>query len=268
MVAVASLLSQAIMMIYGFWCLKDGEQIFGFSIRSILLKKNITWPMIRLAIPIMAEKMAFSLGKVLVNAMSVVFGSSIVGALGISNNIGGITTSPPNGIQEGGASIISQNLGNHNLDRALDAFKKILIINVVIGLTGFTLTSIFMTPIINLFAQGDIHFAEEIRSIYGYERWGGLLLSITASVMALLYGFGYTKISLMINFARVFIFRVPILYILSKYTTLGSRSVGYSMMLSNALIGITSGIIGYFVIRKIKKRYKKIEKISDYVENI
>jgi putative MATE family efflux protein len=267
MVAVASLVSQMVMMVYGFWCLRDGEQIFGFSLKSILFKKQITWPMIRLAIPIMTEKMAFSLGKVLVNAMSVMFGSTMVGALGVSNNIGGLTTSPPNGVQEGGASIISQNLGNHNLDRALDAFKKILIINLAIGTIGFVLTSIFMTPIINLFAKGDIHFAAEIRSIYGYERWGGVLLSITSSVMALLYGFGYTKISLLINFARVFVFRVPILYVLSNYTTLGSASVGYSMMLSNALIGLGSGVVGYIVIRKIKKQYASMEK-GDKIHSI
>ena len=35
----------------------------------------------------------------------------MVGAMGVSNNLGGITTNPQNGFQEGAASIISQNLG-------------------------------------------------------------------------------------------------------------------------------------------------------------
>ena len=43
--------------------------------------------MIKLSVPVIVEKMAFSLGKVVVNSMSTVYGTLTVGALGISNNI-------------------------------------------------------------------------------------------------------------------------------------------------------------------------------------
>ncbi|MFR4440243.1 MAG: MATE family efflux transporter, partial [Hungatella sp.] len=67
--------------------------------------------MIRLSIPVIIEKMAFSFGKVVVNSMSTIYSALTVGALGVSNNIGGFTTNPQNGYQEGAAAIISQNLG-------------------------------------------------------------------------------------------------------------------------------------------------------------
>lgn len=254
MVAVASLCSHLIITAIGFYNLRDSKQVFGLSLKHVKIEKDLTWPMIKLAIPIMAEKLAFSLGKTVVNSMSVIYGSTVVGALGVSNNIGGLSTSPPNGFQEGGASIISQNLGNGNIDRALDAFKKILIINLAIGVIGFTVTTLFMDPIINIFAEGDIVFAAQIKSIYQYERIAIILLSITASVMALLYGFGYTKLSLLINFARVFVFRIPSLYILQKFTNLGDESVGIAMMISNILVSLLAGGIGYYLIRNIKKQ--------------
>ena len=62
--------------------------------------------------------------------MSTVYGSWTVGALGISNNIGGITTNPQNGFQEGGSSIISQNLGAGRPKRALLAFRWVLYIDL------------------------------------------------------------------------------------------------------------------------------------------
>ena len=84
---------------------------FGFSLKAISFRREVVKPMLFLSFPVIAEKIAFSLGKVVVNSMSAVYGSWTVGALGISNSIGGITTMPQNGFQEGGAAIISQNLG-------------------------------------------------------------------------------------------------------------------------------------------------------------
>ena len=57
--------------------------------------------MIALSIPVIVEKVAFSFGKVIVNSMSTIYTPLTVGALGISNNIGGFTTMPQNGFQEG-----------------------------------------------------------------------------------------------------------------------------------------------------------------------
>ena len=56
--------------------------------------------MLTLSFPVIVERIAFAVGKVIVNSMSTVYGSWTVGALGISNNIGGITTNPQNGFQE------------------------------------------------------------------------------------------------------------------------------------------------------------------------
>ena len=73
--------------------------------------------------------------------------------------------------------------------------------------------------------------------------------------MALLYGFGKTRITLFINFSRVFIFRVPVLWFLQQFTDYGSISVGIVMGVSNVSIGVTSVVIGIYEIRKICKEY-------------
>ena len=58
--------------------------------------------------------MLFAAGKVIVNSMSGVYGGLTVGALGISNNIGGLTTSWHIGFTDGAAPLISQNRGPAN----------------------------------------------------------------------------------------------------------------------------------------------------------
>ena len=72
--------------------------------------------------PVVAEKALFAFGKTVVNAMSTVYGPTLVGAMGVSNNLGGVTTNPQNGFQEGTAAIISQNYGAGHRDRVKKSY--------------------------------------------------------------------------------------------------------------------------------------------------
>lgn len=118
-----------------------------------------------------------------------------------------------------------------------------------------TLSLVFLKQISGLFAGSDAEFGQMIASIYRYEALGAIPLGMNAAVMALLYGFGKTRITLFINFSRVFIFRVPVLWFLQNFTDLGNISVGIVMGVSNISIGITSAIIGLYEIRKICREY-------------
>jgi putative MATE family efflux protein len=254
MIAVATMISQLVILGAAFINMRQKDNAFGFSVTSINLKGRVTIPMIRLSIPVIVEKIAFAFGKVVVNSMSTGYGTLTVGALGISNNIGGLTTNPQNGFQEGGAAIISQNIGAKKFDRALDAFKKLVIINIIIGAIGYSLTVGFLDYISLAFASSDIEFAHLIANVYHYEAMGCILLGINASVMSLLYGFGYTKLTLFVNFSRVFIFRIPILWALQSFTNLGSESVGIVMMASNILTGLLAILVAAIVVKKICKQ--------------
>ena len=113
-------------------------------------------------------------------------GSWTVGALGISNNIGGITTNPQNGFQEGGSSIISQNLGAGRPKRALLAFRWVLYIDMLIGLVIMTASLLCLNQLAGLFAGDNAEFAEMIKQIYRFEAVGAIPLGVNAAVMALL----------------------------------------------------------------------------------
>lgn len=252
-IAIATLISQLALLAFALVNSLKRDSAFGFSISSIHLWGKVSRPMIMSSIPVIVEKMAFSFGKVVINSMSTSYGDLTVGALGVSNNIGGITTCPQNGFQEGGAAIISQNLGAKQYKRALDAFKKVLIINVVIGTIGFALTMLYLDTISGAFAESDLVFKDLISHIYRYEAFGAVTLGVNAAVMSLLYGFGLMQYTFFINFSRVFVFRIPVLWFLQQYTNIGSDSVGIVMMVSNISIGVVSAIIACKVIYQIKK---------------
>ncbi|PXV89106.1 putative MATE family efflux protein [Lachnotalea glycerini] len=261
MISVATILSQLILFIAGGVNLNQKGNAFGLSLKSMTLKRKVIKPMLSLSFPVIVEKVAFSFGKVIVNSMSGMYGSLTVGALGISNSIGGLTTNPQNGFQDGGAAIISQNLGAGKPQRALDAFKKELVINVVVGIIGLVLTRTYLNQISIIFSDSmngmNYEFREMICNIYKLESLGGCIpLAINATVISLMLGFGYTKCTLLINFCRIFIFRIPVLWGLQHFTTLGNESVGIVMLVSNVAVTIFSCIVAWVVIKKICKEYQ------------
>ena len=262
MIAVASVISQGFLFLMAIRNLVRGNDAFTFNWGSIRFKKNIVGPMLSLSFPVIVEKVAFAFGKTVINSMSKNYGAVTVGALGISNNINGITTQMQNGFQDGGASIISQNRGAGNIKRALGTFWRLLIIESVIGLIMYIVLNIFAGPITYLFANSTEGFNEEFQQtiirVFRYDSFGGCVpLGINCAVMALLFGFGKTKLTLLCNFCRVFVFRIPILWALQNFTNLGSESVGIVMGASNILTAMLSCVVAFFVIRNIKKDMRK-----------
>lgn len=256
MIAVATVLSQGLLMAAGIVNLSQKGNAFSFSLHKVSFRKNVIGPMVSLSFPVIVEKIAFSLGKVAVNSMSVAYGALTVGALGISNQIGGITTTPQNGVQEGGSAIISQNLGGGKPERALSAFWWMLAVNIGFGAVFMSITLLYLEQISCFFAKNHEEFSRMIQEIYRFEALGAIPLGINAAVQGLLYGFGKTKTTLIINFSRVFVFRIPVLWALQRFTSLGSVSAGIVMGVSNVSIGILSLGIGIYEVKKIRHQAK------------
>lgn len=255
MISAATLISQALLFLAAAINLNQKDSAFSFSFQAISFRKIVVAPMLSLSFPVIVEKIAFSLGKVVVNSMSTVYGALTVGALGISNNIGGMTTNPQNGFQEGVSAIISQNLGGKKTRRALEAFWIALVMNVILGLVLTGLSLLFLRPISLFLAGNDLEFAGMITDIFRYEALGAVPLGVNAAVMGLLYGFGRAKITLFMNFCRVFVFRIPVLWALQQFTGFGSTSAGIVMAVSNVCSGLLALLILPIEFRRIRREY-------------
>lgn len=259
MIAVASVVSQAMLFVFALKNLTAGDNAFTFDRRSVAFRgDNVTAPMLKIAFPVVVEKVAFSFGKTVINSMSKNYGSTTVGALGISNNINGMCTGIQSGFQDGGSSIISQNVGAGNYKRAVGTFWRLMAINAGIGAVLFALLNVFIEPISWLFASSadgfNAEFQDLIIRVTRYESLGSNIpLGINSACMALMFGLGKTKLTLVCNFSRVFLFRIPILWALQNFTALGSESVGIVMAVSNLLTAVLSFTIAMFVLHNMKE---------------
>ena len=266
LIAAATLVSQLLILFYALMTMPRDEGAFRFSMKNVRLKKDTVGPLLNLAYPVSAEKMLFAAGKVVVNSMSGMYGALTVGALGISNNIGGLTTSWHMGFTDGTAPLISQNRGAGKYRRTLQLYFWLLAIDVAIGVIGLTLVSATLPWLANIFAQSesnfDAGFRDMIIEIHKWEMLGYITLGINSATLALLLGYGYTKLTMILNVARVFVYRVPVLWVFQHFTAIGAEAVGMTMMISNVCTGLTAVVIAIPVVLNIRRRIREEESES------
>lgn len=192
MIAWATLLSQTVLLAYAAVKMLRDEGAFRFSLSSVSPRGNILLPILNLSYPVTAEKMLFAWGKVIVNSMSGRYGPLTAGALGVSNNIGGLTTNWHAGMLDGASAVISQNRGAGRHERTARMFYWLLAVDVVIGVTGLAAVSAGLPWITAVFARSknglDEAFLDMIIGIHRWEMLGYITLGVNSAVNVLMLG--------------------------------------------------------------------------------
>ena len=253
MIAFAGLIAQAILLTYSLYRLFFQDDCFAFSHRYVSFRRETLFPLLTISMPLVLEKSSFSIGKAIINNMCAFYGEDTIGALGISNNLTSIYNTTQNGMQDGTASIISQNMGNGNPERGRKAFYILLLYNFIISVVGYVLLMTFIIPISHIFSRNSETFGMLIYDITKYNAIGGFMLFISTSVNAFLFGIGKTRLTLFNNVMRLFVFRIPVMKALQRFTDLGSEAAGITMLISNTASAILAIIAAVYVIGKMKK---------------
>ena len=157
---------------------------------------------------------------------------------------------------------MSQNIGAGKYIRAVDAYRANIVITFIVSLISVAVLWIFQNPLISIFATSrtgiDMEFMSTIKGIFIYDLLGCLALSLNGAGMDFLLGMGKTKITLVLNFCRIFLLRIPVLYILQRIISDGDTVLGVMMMISNCSIALLTTAV---CIREAGKlREKEMEK--------
>ena len=242
-VAIATLIAQALLLFVAIIMMIQPKNTFQLSFQQIRLKKTYIMPIILLALPVFTGKFLFSMGKVLVNSTAAFYGTAAVAAFGIAMKIGGAPGSLAIVFEESEATIVSQNLGNGKLKRAMKTYLIAHVYAFTIGLIGLWIVSNTIESLLPLFTSNqDPHFKQMILDIYFWEKFSVLTSSSIAVITGLFIGFRFTKISFFINIIRLFVFRLPVLLIL-RYYDVSYIALGYTMFISNFLTMLVAFVL-------------------------
>ena len=258
-IAVGTLCADLSVTIYALVNLFRRNYLFKFSAHNTMFTKEFFRPLCSMSIPVSLGKFVFSMGKVIINGLAVdYYGGYAPGALGVSNQISGAVTHLTTYSEDAESSVISYNLSNKYYSRMIRVFFCTLTVNLIITSIGFVLLTLFKAPISMFFADGNVEKAELIEKIFGYESIGIIALGVNSAVNGLIYGIGWTKLSMVCNLSRLFVFRIPtMLIMINFFPEIGAESLGIAMLISNVGIGLMSVVIGIVCLINIKNHKTK-----------
>jgi Na+-driven multidrug efflux pump len=267
---LSTIIGQALLAGYGLHVLFGNKNMLQIKFQNMRPYKKYILPIIKLAIPIFFGKFVMSLGKAAVNAMCGAFYGDITynlitGSLGISNNLSGLVTTTTSVFEEGESTIVSQNIGNKNIKRTIKVFIRTVIIVMSMSLIGFILVRfIFLDPLTDIFnTKAEIKIIdgkeinmglltkEYVKEIFKYDCISIPSLGLTSALLGLLYGYGKTFLSGILNFSRIGIRIVSLL--ICHQIGLGYNACGISMGISNVLIGVMSLTFAIIFLMRLKK---------------
>ena len=260
-IALSTLISYSACAIYALPHLFDRNSIF--CIRPSLVfhtKKGYSKSLLSLSFPVAVEDSTFSLGKVIVNSIASSYGAEMIGALGISNNVSGLAASFENGFSDASSSIVSQNYGAGKCRRAIKVYIANIIITFIASLFALGVLYAFSDKLIPIFATSrngfNEGFMETIRRIFIYDSLSCFGIAFNGAGMDFLLGLGKTKVTLVLNFLKIFVFRIPVLFILQMFISDGATALGVMMMISNCGVAIPTTLICIHVARNLIKEEK------------
>ena len=268
---VSSIIAQGVILAFALSTIFSEKNALRVTKAELRPRRIYISPIMKLSIPIFFGKFVMNFGKFVVNLLSNIFYGAateglVVGALAVSNNLSGLITSPAQAFEEGESTIVSQNIGAGNYKRTVDAFVRVATVIMTFSMIGFILVRfVFLDDLANLFAGARLDDPDEaekaallvryIKEIFVYDCLSIPTLAVTSSVLGILYGYGKTHLSTILNFSRIAtrIITLTTLY----YCGMNYTAVGVAMGISNIIIMTLSVIFLVIFFTKEQPMRKK-----------
>ena len=237
--AVAGLVAKSIPAIITFIALHGKKQDIRLQLMRLKFEKEKIKKIITIGLPTAIGGSTMQLGFLLMSKNVFSYGSQAMAAYGIGNKVNGLITLPSNGIGSAVATVVGQNIGAEQYDRAEESYKisrRISVIFLFVG--GFILSRMpISTAIVGVFSKDAtvVALAADFLSILALYCWTNGIYNTTSG---LFQGSAHTEVVMAVDMIRLWIFRFATLYICQKFLNMGVRSVWYSVVVSNGLSAV------------------------------
>lgn len=245
--AYATLIANIIIMPMGLIQLFKAKSGITIERRYLKLDPVINRLIIRTAIPASLGQAFTAIGFGVMNGIIYSYGDPTFAAFSVGNRLSSLILHPVMAIGGVLAAFIGQNIGNQNIPRAKETFKKAMILSVGLMVIGSAALMNFRTLFTEFFIKDDL-VALSLANEYMFYLFLGLpLMAIFQTFLGTFNGTGNTKFTFIISTTRLWLIRVPIVFLFKYLTDVGSAGIWYAMLMSNILIVF----LGIYLYKKI-----------------
>ena len=252
--AIATVFSMGTVSFIALYHLLKGT--YGLKIRFDLMKPRFRTiiEILKLGIPLFLDNGSISLGNFLLLTIISSFGTTAIAAFGIVSRLFSLLMLPTNGISVAVSTIVAQNFGAGNSKRIFDTIKEAFKTGFKMMFVLILMVFVFSSSIVGAFTNN----REVILNATIFLRTlAPLLFFILIRNIFLGFFRGIKKaiISMIINFAHNFLFKLGFVYLLA--VIFGLRALG--VWVGYSITGFFSCIFAYIIYLFYKKKIPELK---------
>ncbi len=169
---------------------------------------------ISISIPASISQSITSLGFLLLQGFVNTYGTLVISVFSLGNRLTGFFMMPSMGLSNALSSIVGQNLGAGKIHRAEKSVLHALGTIVVIMTFGCSIIFFFGGELISLFIN-DPEVIKHGARMFKITSLATFLFSFVFVFNGVFNGSGYTRPTMLLNISRLWLFRIPLTYILA-----------------------------------------------------
>ena len=241
--ALATLGTQSVAAIIGLAVLFSGRYGISLAWGDFIPDFSYIKRAFFLGFPASIEQSARALGLTVMTFLIASFGTITVAAYGVGSNVLQIAMIPAMGLSMAISTLVGQNIGAGNVERAarigkLGAGLSFLILTVLGGIVFLIapyLTAFFVPNDSAVIAEGAV-FLRTMALAWGF-------MGVQFALTGVLRASGNMIVTMVLTLVSTWVIQFPLAYILSKHTDLGAHGIWWAFPVTNVLITlITLGI--------------------------
>ena len=237
--ALATIAAKAVPAVIAFILLHNRLELIFLQLRKTRFQREKLMSILKVGLPTAIGGSTMQLGFLLMSKSVFKYGTQAMAAYGIGNKVNGLISLPSNGIGSAVATIVGQNMGAKQPERAREGYLLSMRMIIVFLFAGGMILSRkpISTAIVSIFSDDRevIAMAADFLSIMAFWVFTN---GVYNSTMGLFQGSGHTEVTMAVDVTRLWVFRFATLYVCENILGMGVRSIWYSVVVSNGISAV------------------------------
>jgi putative MATE family efflux protein len=242
--AVATIFARAVAAVIGIYVLFFTDAGPDITLSQFYPDLSMVSRIVRVGTPSAAEQSTTALAMITLTAMVASFPPAVVGAFGLGNRLISLVFLPAMGLGRATNTMVGQNLGADNEDRAERAVWLATKFAAAVLFGVAVVAAVFPGPIVSVFlAPGSENAAEIVEYGTTYLRIRSvefIFVGILQVMLGAFRGAGNTKTAMVISMIALWIGRVPTVYFFAFVLGWGATGIWVGMALGNIVGAIAA----------------------------
>jgi putative MATE family efflux protein len=240
--AIATTIGRGCGVIYQFAILLSGKSVIKINWQDIMLRLSMIWQILKISFGGMGQFLISSASWIFLIRIISEFGSDALAGYTVAIRVIIFTILPSLGLANAAATLVGQNLGAGQPDRAEKSVWRAAFYNMLFLTAVSVILFVFAENIIHIFSDKD-SVVDYGKQCLRYICVGYIFAAYGMVISQSFNGAGDTRTPTFINLFCEWILQIPLAYLLAVYLGLGPTGVFIAIAISFSVLAVISIIL-------------------------